>query len=109
MTVSKAQQKATTKYKKTNYGEIKLLISPKEKKEEIQAHANTMGESMNGFVNRAIIETMERDNAITTPERTESSGSDQVESSKPKTVEPKKRQIDIMDEYLQKRKEKSLS
>lgn len=34
---------------------------PKGKKEQIQAHADTKGESLNGFVNRAINETMERD------------------------------------------------
>ena len=33
----------------------------KGKKETIQTHAESKGESMNGFVNRAIDETMERD------------------------------------------------
>lgn len=33
----------------------------REKYEQIQAHAETQGESVNGFINRAIDETMERD------------------------------------------------
>ena len=31
------------------------------KKDKIKAHAESMGESVNGFINRAIDETMERD------------------------------------------------
>jgi len=61
MPVSKAQQKAVAKYKKANYAEIRILISPKEKKEAIQTHAATRDESLNAFVNRAIDETMERE------------------------------------------------
>lgn len=34
----------------------------REKYEAVQAHAEARGESVNGFVNRAIAETMERDN-----------------------------------------------
>lgn len=34
--------------------------------EAIQAHAEAQGESVNGFINRAITETMERDNATQT-------------------------------------------
>lgn len=41
--------------------EFKVRV-PKGKKSEIQAHAEAKGESMNGFVARAIDETMERDN-----------------------------------------------
>ena len=33
------------------------------KKDIIKAHAESMGESVNGFINRAIDETMERDKA----------------------------------------------
>ena len=43
--------------------ETRLLITSveKKKKETIQAHAEARGESVNGFINRAISETMERD------------------------------------------------
>ena len=40
--------------------EIKVRV-PKGKKSEIQAHAETRGETVNGFIKRAIDETMERD------------------------------------------------
>ena len=33
----------------------------KGRKAQIQAHAEIQGESVNGFINRAIAETMERD------------------------------------------------
>ena len=63
MTVSKAQQKAVNKYMKANYDEIKVRVS-KGHKEIIQAHSEALGESVNGFINRAIKETMERDNSV---------------------------------------------
>ena len=57
---SKAQQKAVAKYMKNNYDEIKVRM-PKGKKDIIKAHADKKGESINGFVNRAIDETIERE------------------------------------------------
>jgi len=57
---SKAQQKAVSKYMKENYDEIKVRVD-KGRKAEIKAHADSRGESVNGFINRAIDETMERD------------------------------------------------
>ena len=53
---SKAQQKAVNKYMKENYDRVNLVM-PKGRK----AHAEKTGESLNGFINRAIDETMERD------------------------------------------------
>ncbi len=63
MAVSKAQQRAVAKYMKNNYDELKVRV-PKGHKDIIKAHAESKGESLNGFVNRAIDETMERDNNI---------------------------------------------
>lgn len=60
MAVSKAQQRAVAKYMKNNYDELKVRV-PKGHKDIIKAHAESKGESLNGFVNRAIDETMERD------------------------------------------------
>ena len=57
---SKAQQKAVAKYMKNNYDEIKVRM-PKGKKDIIKVHADKKGESINGFVNRAIDETIERE------------------------------------------------
>ncbi|WP_297197500.1 hypothetical protein [uncultured Flavonifractor sp.] len=62
MTVSKAQQKATNKWIEKTYDRINLTV-PKGRKDEIKAHAEAHSESVNGFINRAIGETMERDNA----------------------------------------------
>jgi len=61
MPVSKAQQKAVAKYMANNYDEIKVRV-PKGKKDKIKAHAESKGESLNGFVNRAIDEAMSSDN-----------------------------------------------
>lgn len=60
MAVSKAQQKAVAKYMKNNYDELKIRVQ-KGRKDIIKAHADKQGESVNGFVNRAIDETMQRD------------------------------------------------
>ena len=57
MPVSKAQQKAVNKYMAANYDRINLTV-PKGQKEVIQAHAEANGESVNGFINRAIGEAM---------------------------------------------------
>lgn len=60
MAVSKAQQKAVNKYMAANYDRVNLTV-PKGKKEIIKNHAEARGESVNGFINRAIDEAMERD------------------------------------------------
>lgn len=60
--VSKAQQQATNKYIAKAYDRINLTV-PKGQKEEIQAHAAARGESVNGFINRAITNQIERDKA----------------------------------------------
>jgi len=57
--VSKAQQKATAKYKKSNYDRMEILLE-KGRKEEIRDCALSIGESLNGFVNAAIDERMQR-------------------------------------------------
>ena len=36
---------------------------PREEYEQVQAHAQAQGESVNGFIGRAISETMKRDKA----------------------------------------------
>ena len=62
MPASKAQQKAVNKYMSANYDRINLTV-PKGQKETIKAHAENNGESVNGFLQRAIIETIQRDTA----------------------------------------------
>lgn len=63
MPTTKASQNAVNKYMKANYDRINLTV-PKGQKEEIKAHADVFdGGSVNGFINRAIKETIERDKA----------------------------------------------
>lgn len=60
MPASKAQQKAVNKYIKENYDVFQIRM-PKGKKDIIKAHAESRGESVNSFINRAVDETIERD------------------------------------------------
>ena len=57
---TKARLEANKKYNAENYDEIKLRVH-KGQKELIQAHAEQRGESLNGFVTRAIKQAMEQD------------------------------------------------
>lgn len=60
MPATKAQQKAVNKYMAANYDRVNLTL-PKGQKAALQEHAASTGESVNGFINRAITETMQRD------------------------------------------------
>ncbi len=60
MAVSKAQQKAVHKYVKNNYDRVSLMLY-KGQKDIVKAHAERQGETLNGFINRAINEIMERE------------------------------------------------
>jgi hypothetical protein len=55
-----ARTKANNKWNSKAYDRINLTV-PKGQKDEIKAHADSMGESVNGFINRAINQTMETD------------------------------------------------
>jgi len=59
--LSKPQTKASNKYNAKAYDRIALQVK-KGQKEVIKVHAEQHGESLNGFINRAIKETIERDN-----------------------------------------------
>lgn len=67
MPVSKAQQRAVSRYMKENY-DVYQIRMPKGQKDIIKAHAEARGESVNGFINRAISETMSRDKAPQRPQ-----------------------------------------
>lgn len=54
------------RYEDKAYDKV-LVRLPKGTKENIQAHAEAHSESVNGFINRAITETMERDNGAPAP------------------------------------------
>ena len=63
---TKAHLEGNKRYLANKVDEIKIRV-PKGKKEIIQAHAEARGESVNGFLNRAAMETMERDKAAQDP------------------------------------------
>ena len=56
----KTSAKAKNTWIAKAYDRINLTV-PKGKKDAIQAHAESHGESVNGFINRAIDETIGRD------------------------------------------------
>lgn len=68
MAVTKAQIKATAKYEAKAYDKT-LIRLPKGRLDEIRAHIEPTGESLNGFIGRAISETMERDGGAKVAER----------------------------------------
>lgn len=60
MSISESQRKAVAKYNAKTYDEIKVRVK-KGSKATIQAHADRKGESLNGFIKRAIDETIQRE------------------------------------------------
>ncbi len=61
--ISKAQQKAVHKYVKNNYDRIELTVI-KGKKDILKKHAKERDGSLNSFINRAIDETIKRDEQV---------------------------------------------
>ena len=60
MASSEAAKRAVKKYDQEKIDRIAMRV-PKGKREVIQAHAQEQGESINAFLNRAVDETIERD------------------------------------------------
>lgn len=56
---TEAQKKAQKKYME-KVSRVEITMTP-EKKNRLQKHADSKGESVNSFVNRAIDETIERE------------------------------------------------
>lgn len=59
--MSETKKRNQYAYDKKAYDHLHVQV-PAGRKEEIKNHAERNGESLNGFVKRAIDETMERDN-----------------------------------------------
>ena len=57
--LTEAQARAHRKYI-SQFAETKVRMTP-ERRDQIKAHAESRGESVNAFINRAISETMERE------------------------------------------------
>lgn len=62
MPLSESQKQARYNYAKKSLKRIPLDVQ-KEKYEEIKTAATTAGESVNGYIKKAIDERMERENA----------------------------------------------
>lgn len=58
--MGKTSAAVKNKWNDKAYDRINLTV-PKGKKETIKDHADSMGESVNAFINRAINETIEKD------------------------------------------------
>lgn len=58
--ISDARRRANEKYNAKAYDKF-LVRVPKGQKDEIQAHAASLGESLNGYVTKAVRERMERE------------------------------------------------
>ena len=63
---SEAKKRADAKYTLKAYDRLEIKVK-KGRKDELKAHADECGESLNGFVNRAMNETMERDRQAQQP------------------------------------------
>ena len=59
---TEAKKRGNRKWDAANLDRISIAV-PKGQKDTIKAHAEAHSESVNGFINRAIEETMERDSA----------------------------------------------
>ncbi len=70
MSTSAARQRATAKYNAKAYDRLEMKV-PKGEKTGIVSHAEKFDGSLNKFLNRAVNETMERDNNGSAPDRTE--------------------------------------
>ena len=57
----KRQTLASAKYNAKTYEEIKLRVK-KGEKDRLKAHAEQQGETLNGFINRAIENQIQTDN-----------------------------------------------
>ena len=63
MSMTDERKEYIYQYAKENLKRIPLDV-PKATYEQIKAHASANGESVNGFIKRAITEAMERDNFL---------------------------------------------
>ena len=104
MALTTARKKANAKYEAKAYDKT-LIRLPKGRLDEIRAHIEPAGESLNGFIGRAIAETMERDSGRTASEiagkRPESTAGAGVVSLPYETLETAQRAAEAAGEGLQ--------
>lgn len=68
MPLTEKRRESMLKYAKENLKRVPLDLQ-KSTYEEIKAHAESRKESVNGFIKRAIIETLERDKFTPVPKK----------------------------------------
>ena len=61
MPISEARKRANRKYNEKAYDRIALTVK-KGEKDRLKAHAEQQGETLNGFINRAIESQIQTDN-----------------------------------------------
>lgn len=85
---TEAQKRSAKKWDAANLDRLSIA-APKGRKDAVKAHAEARGESVNGFINRAIDETMERDllPPDSAPERPEGGGGIHLPSETLKTAQ----------------------
>ena len=66
--MGKPSTAAQNRYIAKAYDRVNLTL-PKGRKEEVKAHAEQRGESLNGFIQRAIDETIQRDDTPASEEK----------------------------------------
>lgn len=59
---TEARKEGNRRWDAANLDRLSIAL-PKGEKDTVKAHAAALGESVNGFIGRAIRETMDRDNA----------------------------------------------
>lgn len=65
--MKKTQTQWSNEYNAKAYDRLAVQVK-KGRREEIRSHAQARGESLNGFINRAIDETMKRDTEENNPQ-----------------------------------------
>ncbi len=66
MSLSEKKKASNRRYLKEKLDHISFRV-PKGEREAIQAHAEKMGESMNAFISRAVLEAIENDGSKLEP------------------------------------------
>ena len=97
MALTTARKKANAKYEAKAYDKT-LIRLPKGRLDEIRAHIEPAGESLNGFIGRAITEAMTRDGAVGPQEVTGQTAGPGVVSLLPDALEAAQRAAEATGE-----------
>lgn len=99
MALTSARKKANAKYEAKAYDKT-LIRLPKGRLDEIRAHIEPAGESLNGFIGRAINETMARDGPGSRPGAAGEEPSGGMVSLSPNTIKAAQEAAEAAGEAL---------